>query len=104
MGSVGAGARPRHRARRAGLVTASPFRSNLPPSPELDQLLAEAKRFGARSQSVEIGPEAEAERELEWQAYRRLRALGLPGQTVAELATAAATVLEGLRERGILLP
>lgn len=48
----------------------------------------------------------------EWAAYRaeraqtsaRLRALGLPGETLQELAASAATVLEGLRERGILLP
>lgn len=34
----------------------------------------------------------------------RLRALGLPGADMQELAASAATVLEQLRERGILLP
>lgn len=48
----------------------------------------------------------------EWREYNaarartgaRLRALGLPGDDLNELAAAAATVLEQLRERGILLP
>ncbi len=54
---------------------------------------------------IDVGPEAEAERAAEWDEYQRsrvaidrLRALGMQGKDLPELAASAAAWLERFRE------